>query len=96
MKESMIEKKLTKYAGERGSFSFKLNSYSTNGLPDRVYLYKGMILFIEIKNASGRLSSTQQHMRSIFRNHGINYNVIYSVQEGYSLIDRFITNGNSK
>lgn len=89
MKESQIEKKVTEYAKGLKWISYKFVSPQNRGVPDRFYVKGGLIFFIEFKAKTGTLSALQKHTINIMRDHGAHVHVVYSVDEGKDLIDRY-------
>ncbi len=57
--ESSIEKRLVAYAKAHGIWTRKFSSPANAGVPDRVFCYKGVTLFMEIK-APGKKPTTLQ------------------------------------
>jgi hypothetical protein len=49
MKESSLEKKLVTYAKSKGVLTYKWSSPAHRGVPDRIFIGKDRILFLEIK-----------------------------------------------
>lgn len=81
MRESEIEKKSVAAAKKLSWYSFKLLSTLVRGLPDRVFIGHGRIIFIEYKTATGKLSPIQQRIHAIFAEHGITVHVARSVED---------------
>lgn len=70
MRESKIEKSIINFAIARGWFQCKFTSPSLNAMPDRFFLRRGKIIFIEIK-APGEVPTEQQAKRHRdLRDHG--------------------------
>lgn len=65
-RESELETKLTQYCQEIGALTYKFRSVGIRGVPDRVIIYRGKVMFIELK-APGKKPSPQQyyHLRRI-------------------------------
>lgn len=49
MKESAIEKAVTTHANKLGWMSLKLSGANDRGKPDRMYLRRGVAVFVEFK-----------------------------------------------
>ena len=79
--ESQIEQKAVKLARAAGWMSFKLNSPGSQGLPDRVFIKEGRIVFIEFKTIGGRLSEIQKAQIRKLRYYGAEVYVIWAVDE---------------
>lgn len=81
MLESKIEKESVKEAKKHGWFSFKLLSTLFKGLPDRVYIGYGKVVFIEYKQLGKNLTPLQKKVHDLFSIHGITVHVCRSVTE---------------
>lgn len=64
-----------KWAELRGWFTFKVESPTINGLPDRFYLRRGVHRFVEWKRPDGDLSAQQVKRIHELRNHGADVRV---------------------
>ena len=62
MRESSIEEALKNYAKERGMFTSKFVSPSNSGVPDRLFVCSGRVLFLELK-APGKKPTPLQMKR---------------------------------
>jgi len=61
-RESKVEKDIRRYAEATGWWQAKFTSPSKNGVPDRVFIRKGMVLWMEVKRP-GEEPTAQQHLR---------------------------------
>lgn len=59
--ESKLEVHCASYGKKRGWITFKLLSTLYVGLPDRVFIKNGTLIFVEFKSKKGALSSKQLH-----------------------------------
>ena len=59
MRESTIEKEVCKFAKEHGCLVMKLAGPNQKGQPDRMFIRKGKVLFMEFK-APGKLPTALQ------------------------------------
>jgi hypothetical protein len=58
--ESQIERKVCKWAKEKGILSYKFVSPQNSGVPDRMFIGpSGHVVFIEFKKPGGKLSALQ-------------------------------------
>lgn len=71
MRESVIERDGVKKLIKAGWFVTKLMKTSTNGIPDRLCIKEGRVVFIEWKIPGGRLSELQKYMIDKLRNEGM-------------------------
>ncbi len=86
--ESKLEKEVEKYMKERKIWQLARfqAQYSQNGLPDRLYLYKGLLLGLELKTDKGNPTKLQlMKLREINNNGGIGI-IIRSVNDADKLI----------
>ena len=69
-----LEKDLEAYcctgARELGILSYKFVSPAHRAVPDRVFVARGQVLFVEFKSARGRLTSGQERELARLRQHG--------------------------
>ena len=70
--ESTIERKLTRWCKRVGVLTYKFNSQSMRGVPDRIYMKDGKILFLELKRVGRKPTMLQHHHILQILNHGIN------------------------
>jgi len=69
-RESRLEKEIREYAEATGFWQAKFTSPGTPGVPDRVFIKHGLVLFMEVK-AEGKTPNKQQHIRmSEMKKHG--------------------------
>jgi len=61
MRESTLEAKIVKYCRENGILTYKFSSPSHRGVPDRVMMKGGKVLFMEIKAPGKRPTNLQMH-----------------------------------
>lgn len=88
MKESAIEKKVSDYAKAKGWLVYKFVSPNNKGVPDRIFIRKGMLLMIEFKALGKKPTKLQDSVISKLRNEGVLVYVIDNVADGKALIDR--------
>ena len=61
MSESNLEKRCVAFAKEQGWLSYKFTSPQIAGVPDRLFVKAGQVLFVEFKVLkSGRLTKLQE------------------------------------
>ena len=61
MRESALEAKIVKYCRENGILTYKFSSPSHRGVPDRVMMKDGKVMFMEVKAPGKRLTALQLH-----------------------------------
>lgn len=84
--EKVLEKKLDRVVKELGGWTLKLLPTFVSGLPDRLVLYKGRALFVELKSTDKRARPDQVRIHEKLRRLGFEVYVI-DTSEG---IDEFI------
>ena len=70
--ESAIERRLTRWCKKFGVLTYKFNSQSMRGVPDRIYMKDGNILFLELKRVGRKPTKLQEHHILQINRHGIN------------------------
>jgi hypothetical protein len=92
--ESYIERKVCEYSVSRSCVNFKFSSASRKGVPDRIFLYKGSVMFIEFKRNGKKPTKLQEYTHCIIRNQSIDVHVIDDVLMGKKCIDEFVNSVN--
>lgn len=64
MKESAIERKVVEYCRNNSILCYKFTSPQRRGVPDRILLYKGRVMFLELK-APGKMPSPLQEREMV-------------------------------
>jgi len=90
--ESAVEGETTDYAKACGCLCLKLNVSGQIGWPDRLYIYKGRMLFIEFKRMGEKPRKIQEYRHAKIREHGFNVAVVDHVEQGYATIN-LLTDG---
>ena len=86
--EKKIEQRLVKKVKEKGGLCLKWVSPSTTGVPDRLVIYKGRIIPVELKDPKGKLSARQEFMFLTLLNQGVVTHVLASEQEVDEFVDQ--------
>ena len=92
MREKDIEHRVCAYATHLGALQFKFVSPGVRGVPDRIYLFDGRVLFLEFKQPGGVLSRLQEIQLERIRFTGVPVRVVESVMQGEQVIFEFIHN----
>ena len=88
MRERDIEKWLRRQVESLGGLAFKFTSPGNDGVPDRLaVLPGGLIYFIELKTDRGRLSPLQVWQQDRLRQLGVNVAVIKGMDEAVEFIE---------
>lgn len=86
MRESYIEKKVCEYAEELGWTNYKFSSPGNRGVPDRILLRNGKVIFIEFKSKGKEASKLQSFIHKIIRGCGFKVYVVDDIWVGKKII----------
>lgn len=89
--EGQVEDYLVEQAEARGYICYKWVSPGRRGVPDRILIGHGRVIFVELKSSVGRLSKSQQLMIPRLREHGADVRVIRSRSEVDALMEELMT-----
>ena len=87
MLEKQIEAKVCDYAKELGLGVYKFTSPARAAVPDRMFIYKGRVFFIEFKRGGQKPTPAQEREHNRMRQHQINVFVVDNVEMGKSTIN---------
>lgn len=87
--ESRIEAKASEYAKSLGMLTLKLNVRGQVGWPDRLYVYRGGVMFIEYKAAKETPRAIQLEIHDKLRRHNIRIFVCDNLIAARCMIWRF-------
>jgi len=87
MLEKDIERKVCEYARSKGCLAYKFTSPNRAAVPDRLFIFKGRIWFIEFKAPGKKPTVPQQREHNILATHYIDVFVVDDVEEGKFHID---------
>lgn len=88
MQEKGIEAGLRRKVEKHGGLCLKFTSPGHDGVPDRLIITgDGRVIFVELKQATGRLSPIQKYMIDRMRKHGADVRVAYGVKGVNELIE---------
>lgn len=90
MKESTLEKYLTKKVKDIGGKAVKMVPTFENGIPDRQVLYKGRTIFVELKKEGGKPAKLQVAFMKELNKHGFETRVIDTKEQVNQLISDLI------
>jgi len=79
--EKVIERKCSLWAIDHGWLVYKFVSPSNRGVPDKIFLKKGRIVFVEFKQPGGKLSPLQIRQIKKLRLQGFTVLVVDSIEE---------------
>lgn len=70
IRESKVEKEAVNYAKAMGWWVSKFTSPGKRGVPDRVFIKAGIVVFMEFKRPGEKLTAQQSLRRKEMRKHG--------------------------
>ena len=89
MLEKEIEKKVCSYAKSRGWLNYKFVSPSCRGVPDRIFIKKGRVFFIEFKSGKNNCTPLQLSRIQELTSHNMDVFIVNTIGLGKSLIDNY-------
>lgn len=90
MLEKTIEKKIIDYARKCGILSYKLNSVSCRGLPDRMFLLpEGKVHFIEFKRKGKKPTDLQSLKIKELLDLGFLVEIIDDLNQGLKVVEKW-------
>lgn len=84
--ESAIEKDVADYAKRRGWLGVKLMRCNVNGWPDRMFIRKGRVIFIEFKQLGEEPKEQQAKRHREIRAQSIEVFVVDDREVGYAIL----------
>jgi hypothetical protein len=85
--EKEIERRVSIHAKNQGWLSYKFTSPTTMGVPDRIYIKNGQVIFIEFKSPGKWLRAKQVDVIARMREKCAEVFVIDTVEGGIALFD---------
>jgi hypothetical protein len=86
MTEARIEKKVVKWCRDNGILTYKFVSPAHRGVPDRIMMAGGRILFLELKTEKGVLSPLQSHEMHKLHGAGFSSCVAFGYQQAVEFL----------
>lgn len=86
MRESTLEKQICARARANGWLVFKWSSPNHRGVPDRILVRSGRVLFVEFKTPGRALTRLQEHVRARLEAAGAEYRVIDDPEDGHAAV----------
>lgn len=87
MKESKIEKSVCDYAKNKGWLVYKFSSPNNKGVPDRIFMRRGIMFFMEFKSFGKSATNLQIFVMMKIERIGFKCYVIDNVEEGKRVVD---------
>lgn len=82
MLESELEHTVNRKAETAGLIQVKIDGRGRRGWPDRMYLYKGHVCFVEFKLPGEKPTVLQEHIHGILRTNGFEVWIIDNADIG--------------
>lgn len=86
-REALLEQQLSRAVKKAGGYCIKLPAAWYIGIPDRMLLLPGRVIFVELKTDKGRASLAQKNWGSRLTKLGLTYLIIH----GRDQLERFIS-----
>jgi len=86
MTERRIEHKVCDWAQKNGWYQRKFSSPNHRGVPDRVFVKHGRVVFVEFKTVKGRATPLQLREIRLLRAHGVEAYVCRTVEQGIEIL----------
>lgn len=86
VRENKVERYLNKKVEEMGGITRKWSSPGRDGVPDRIVITQGVVVFVEVKTTDGVLSPAQEREHARLRKAGAHVTTVY----GNAGVDRYI------
>jgi hypothetical protein len=98
MLESGLQRKVLTAARSMGIFCRKVEFPNYAGCPDCIFMFGGVVLWIEFKSpkGTGRLSALQAHTHAEMRAAGAWVEVIDNYEKGMECLKNLISQGSNK
>ena len=87
MVESSIEAGMRRKVLKRGGLFYKFVSPGNDGVPDRILVHQGRVVFVEMKQPSGKLSRMQKFQIERLQRNGADVRVVYNSEQADALIE---------
>jgi len=91
MLEKELEEKCRKHALKNGALFMKWSSPSQRGVPDRILIINGRVVFVEMKAAGGKPTKLQEYRHAEMRARGAEVFVIDDFGSFEDLLGRLST-----
>jgi Holliday junction resolvase len=89
-RESAVEAALVRYARVHGIYTRKFSSPARRGVPDRIFIHRGKVLFLEVKRPGQGPTKLQKHEIAEIRLAGGNADWCDSVERGMEALQLYL------
>jgi Holliday junction resolvase-like predicted endonuclease len=80
VRENKVERYLDDQVKRCGGITRKWVSPGRDGVPDRIVIHNGTVVFVEVKTTDGKLSSAQMREHDRLREQGVKVVTVYGEQ----------------
>jgi len=91
MLEKELEAKVVKYAKDHGILTYKFVSPNNRGVPDRIFLNRGKVLFLEFKTGKNTVTLLQRREINRILDSGHPAFEVYDYDYAVYLIDLYVS-----
>ena len=84
--EKAVERRLLQRVKQKGGLCLKWVSPGVTGVPDRIVIHQGRVIFVELKDFKGVLSPRQKLVMQMLRDAGAEVSLLASAEE----VDNFV------
>ena len=88
MLEKQLEAKIVKIAKDLDILCYKFISPSNRGVPDRIFICRCSVFFIEFKSDKGKLTVQQEHTIDKFRKKRAVVYVVNNIEDGLKILEK--------
>jgi len=89
MRESVIEKTVCVYARRQGWLVYKFVSPGIRGVPDRLFIKNGVVLFIEFKAPGRKVNRLQEIQLARLIRENMIVEIVDDIDKGKAVIDGY-------
>lgn len=94
MTESQLEAALVRYARAKGILTYKFSSPAHRGVPDRIFIHQGRVLFLELKRPGNVPTKLQEHVMAEMCEAGANCLWTSDLDMAKTILDNLAHHGN--
>lgn len=90
-REYKVEKDIREWAQSQNILVFKFTSPGNAGVPDRLFIFSGLVVFMEIKRPGKKLRALQQFQIDRLRAHGAVADWCDSAESGIEKLKKYFS-----
>ena len=87
VREAKVERYLDNEVKQMGGLTRKWVSPGRDGVPDRIVVIRGRVMFVEVKTVDGRLSECQKREHIRLRDAGASVHTVYGKMDVDKLLE---------